>query len=70
MRELLAYMILTLMFIFIGIPILGKVSMHPMRQSLCNYSDFFIKGLEVLFYISLAILGFFLVIWSLTILGA
>lgn len=70
METVLAKAILTIMFTFIGIPFLGKISMNPLAQDYHGYVDFFLNGCRILLYISLALLGFYALIWSLSTLGA
>ena len=70
MENALAIAILAIMFTFIGIPLLGKASTNPLTQHYHGYVDFFINGCRILIYISLALLGFYALIWSLSTLGA
>jgi len=70
MEKIVATAVLTIVMVFIGIPLLGKISMNPLAQDYQGYLDFFFKGCEVLFYVTLALFGFYLIIWSLSTLGA
>ena len=70
MEKIVAGLVLTLAFIFIGVPLLGAISMNPLRQQFSNYVDFMVEGWKVVFTMGAILLGFYLLIWSLATLGA
>lgn len=70
METTLATLILAIMVTFIGIPLIGKVSMNPLAQDYHGYVDFFLNGCRILLYIFLALLLFYALIWSISTLGA